>query len=178
MKRLIVLASVTVLSLPLIAQDKPNTTTTVLAQPASPTTEDSPLVKAAKKTKKSTAKKGIVITNENLQKTGGHLFVANPSTNPPLPALAPPQPETAAAKLDAAQLKLAAEAKAKKKDQAAKKDLQTKAAAADLNGESIEERIDDPAMQEHVMEQMTSTQPQTTTASQPQTAQPTKPPEY
>ena len=178
MKRLVILASVTALALPLVAQDKPNTTTTVLAQPASSTTtEDSPLVRAAKATKKSTTKKGIVITNENLQKTGGHLFIANPSNNPPLPALAPVQTDTAAAKVDAAQQKLAAEAAAKKKEKAAKKDLQIKAAAADLNGESIEERVDDPAMQEHVMTEMTSTQPQTSTAAKPQTAQPPKPPQ-
>ncbi len=177
MKRLIVLASVTALSLPLIAQAKPNTTTTVLAQPATASSEDSPLVRAAKATKKSTAKKGIVITNENLQKTGGHLFIANQSNNPPLPPLAPAQPEAAGAKVNAAQQKVAAEAKAKKKDQATKKDLQTKAAAADLYGESVEERVDDPAMQEHVMNEMTSTQPQTTTTTQPPTAQPSKPPQ-
>ena len=177
MKRLVVLASVTALSLPLIAQDKPNTTTTVLAQPVAPTAEDSPLVKAAKANKKSTAKKGIVITNENLQKTGGHLFVANPSNNPPLPPLAPAQPEAATAKVTAAQQKLAADAQAKKKDAAAKKELKTQAAAADLYGESVEERVDDPSMQEHVMTEMTSTQPQTTTVRQPQPAPPPKPPE-
>ena len=38
-------------------------------------------------------------------------------------------------------------------------------------------RVGDPAAQEHVMEQMTSTQPATTTSAQPQTATPTKPPQ-
>jgi hypothetical protein len=176
MKRLVIIASIASLALPLCAQDKPNTTTTVLAQPPAATNEDSPLVRAAKATKKSTAKKGIVITNENLQKTGGHLFVANPSSNAPLPAALPP-PDAAAVKAESdRKAKLAADAKTKK-DDAAKKELKAKAAAADFYGDSVEERVDDPAMQEHVMNEMTSTQPQTTTATQPQTAQPSKPPQ-
>jgi len=176
MKHLTLAISVAALALPLCAQDKPNTTTTVLAQPQTVQDGDSPLVKAAKATKKSTAKKGIVITNENLQKTGGHLFIANPSNNPPLPKPLPPADE-AAAQLNAAQkAKAAGDAKVKKLSDA-KKEMKTKEAAADLYGESVEERVDDPAVQEHAMDQMTSTQPQTATTGQPQTVAPSKPPQ-
>ena len=92
---------------------------------------------------------------------------------PPLPA-ALPQPEAAAGQGN--KVKVVGDAKAKQ--EVAKKEQKLKAAAADYYAESVEERIDDPAMQEHVMNQMTSTQPQTATSAQPQSATPSKPPEY
>lgn len=179
MKRLSIAFSVAALAVPLCAQDKPpaNTTTTVLAQPATTQAQDSPLVRAAKATKKTQTKKSIVITNDNLSKSGGHLYVANQSPNPPASA-ALPKPDTSVAKIqadlrakaeaDAAKAKADADAKANK-ESAASRDKKAQAAAADYYGESIEERVDDPAQQEHVMNQMTPTQPQT--------AQPTKPPQ-
>ena len=182
MKRFAIAISVAALALPLVAQDKPNTTTTVLAQPpAAQNNEDSPLVRAAKATKKSTTKKssGIVITNETLLKSGGHIFTANPS-NIALPPV-PKALDTTAADAMTAAMKAKAEADAKaKREAAAKKDKQMKSVSADMNGESVEERVDDPAAQEHAMDtlsgaQKTSTQPQTMQPAQPQTMQP-KPP--
>ena len=177
MKRLTIALSIAALALPLWAQDKPNTTTTVLAQPPAAEGGDSPLVKAAKATQKTKTKKAsIVITNDTLTKSGGHLYVANQTPNPPLPA-ALPQPDAAAGQAQAAlKAKAAADAKTKQ-DDAAKKEKKLKAASADYYGESIEERVQDPAQQEHAMEQMTTTQPATATSAQPQTATPTKPPQ-
>ena len=170
MKRLSILLSIAALSVPLLAQDKPAATTTAAPE------QDSPLVRAAKATKKTTAKKSIVITNDNLMKSGGHIYIANQSPNPPASA-ALPAPDTSVSKIQAdLRAKAEADAKAKadadakgKGDSAAKRDAKLRAAAEDYYGESIEDRIDDPAAQEHVMNQMTSTQPQT--------AQPTKPPQ-
>jgi len=173
MRRLSIAISIAALALPLCAQDKPNTTMTVIAQPPAAQTEDSPLVRAAKATQKTKTKKAsIVITNDTLAKSGGHLFVANPSSNPPLPPLpsAEKQPLSPGAQVDAInRAKAEADAKAGKKDKEtpAQKAQKLNAAAADYYGESIEERVDDPATQEHVMNQMTSTQPQTATPSKP-----------
>jgi hypothetical protein len=175
MKRLSIAISIAALALPLCAQDKPNsnTTTTVLAQPPAEQSGDSPLVRAAKATQKTKTKKGsIVITNDTLLKSGGHIFVANPSTNPPLPPLPSTEkpPLSPGQQVDAVnRAKAEADAAKGKKDKETpgQKEQKVKAAAADYYGESIEERVDDPAAQEHVMNQMTSTQPQTVTPSKP-----------
>lgn len=167
MKRLSIALSIAALCLPLFGQDKPAVTTTQ--------NQDSPLVRAAKATKKTATKKSIVITNDNLMKSGGHIYIANPSPNPP--ASAAPQTESVSkiqadlrAKAEAeAKAKADAEAKANSKDSAAKREAKLRAAAEDYYGESIEERIDDPAMQEHVMNQ--------NAPAQPQTVQPSKPPQ-
>ena len=172
MKRFTLAISLAAIALQLSAQ----TTATTTAAPV----QDSPLVAAAKASLKAHGGKSMVITNDTLVKSGGgHLTQANVSPNPALPA-ALPQP-AAPSKTDL-MLKAKAEADAKaKKDAAGKKELRTKAMAADLYGESIEERVDDPSVQEHVMNQATtttSTQPQTVNPSQPQTVQTNpKPPE-
>ena len=136
-----------------------------LALPLAAQTADSPLVaaaKAAKKDKKPAAKGAIVITNDNLAKTGGHLTTT--TTNNPLPPA--PQPNTAMTQkqLQDEANRLAAEAvdKAKKAgdDQTAKKVQQLQRATSDLYGESIEQKSDDPAVQEHAMQQATVKQPQ------------------
>lgn len=175
MRRLSIAISIAALALPLCAQDKPNsnTTTTVLAQPAATQGDDSPLVRAAKATQKTKTKKGsIVITNDTLLKSGGHISVANQSTNPPLPPLPSTEkpPLSPGQQVDAVnRAKAEADAAKVKKDKEtpAQKEQKAKAAAADYYGESIEERVDDPAAQEHVMNQMTSTQPATATPSKP-----------
>ena len=169
MKRFTLAISIAAIALPLGAQ----TATTA----AAPAVQDSPLVAAAKASKKANGGKSVVITNDTLVKTGGgHLTQANVSPNAPLPAALPAA--AVAATDPAAKAKAEADAKAKK-SAAAKKEMQTKSVAADLYGESIEERQNDPSMQEHAMNQLTTTAQQTTTnASQPQTV-PTnpKPPE-
>src|SRR5581483_3054457 len=159
--------SIAALSLPLFAQEMPNTTTRVLEEPPAAKNEDSPLVKAAKASamKRTGKKPAIVITNENLAKSGGHIFVANPSSNPPLTV---PKQESvskvqaelrAKAEADAAKVKVT-DPKTKE-ESAAKKEKKLQHAAADLYGDTVEERIDDPSMQEQAMERMTSTQPKT-----------------
>jgi hypothetical protein len=148
MRKLIFGAAVLFLALPLAAQ-----------------TEDSPLVAAAKlaqKNKKPATKNSIVITNDNLAKTGGH--VTTTTINNPLPAPAPPSTAMTQKQLQDEANRLAAEAveKAKKSgdDQAVKKAQALQRAAADFYGESVEQKTDDPAVQEHAMQQATTKQPQ------------------
>jgi len=164
MKRLTLAISLAVLALPLCAQTPAVTDTA----------QDSPLVRAAKASKKANGGKSIVITNDNLIKTGGgHLSTANVSSSPAYPHALPGAAAPSA--VDQAAMKAKTEADAKAKKAAAAKEMKTKSVAADLYGESIEERVEDPSQQEHMMNQLTSTQPQTTTSTQPQTVKP-KPP--
>ncbi|SRR5712691_1411093 len=166
MKPLTAAISIAVLALPLCAADqqKPNTTTTTLSSVAAPQQEDSPLVRAAKATGRLGKKPTMVITNETLVRTGGHFTTTTLTT--PLPA-AYPQPNPDQGKLDAA-LRQRREAEAKaKRDAAEKKQQDLRRASADYYGESIEPRVDDPAMQEHQMNQMTSTQPKVQPATKP-----------
>ena len=81
MKPRTVAMSIAVLALPLCAaaQDKPNTTMTVLAQPASAENQDSRLVRAAKASAHAN-KSGAVITNETLVRTGGRFATMNVTT--------------------------------------------------------------------------------------------------
>jgi len=97
-------------------------------------------------------------------RTGGHFTTT--TINNPLPPASASQATNAAPTETAMRAKAEADAYAKR--EAAKKQRQLSNAAADYYGESVEERVNDPAMQEHVMNQITSTQPQTA---------PTKPPE-
>jgi hypothetical protein len=162
MKRFALAISLAALALPLAAQPA-----------ATDNTQDSPLVRAAKASKKANGGKSVVITNDNLVKSGGgHMSTANVSPVPAYPAAAtstqPAGPPPAA--VYALRVKQEAEAKAKK-EAAAKKDAQTRNVAADLYGESVEDRVEDPSVQEHLMNQMTTGQPQTTTSSQPRTVQ-------
>jgi len=166
MKPLNVAISMAILAMPLCAaaQDKPNTTTTVLSQPTAAQNQDSPLVRAAKASGRLNKKATTVITNENLVRTGGH-FTTTSAQNP-LPPPAPKLDNTVPAQAEAA-ARAKADADAKAKKEAAKKQQQLRNAAADYYGESIEPRVDDPAAQEHVMNQMTSTQPKTVTPAKP-----------
>ena len=162
MKRLTLAISLAALALPLCAQ------TTAPATATDTAAQDSPLVRAAKASKKPNGGKSIVITNDTLVKSGGgHMSTANVSASPAYPAALPKTPGPSA--IDQAAMKAKAEADAKAKKAASAKELKTKSVAADLYGESIEERVEDPAQQEHMMNQLTTTQPSTTTSSQPQT---------
>src|SRR6266508_3684765 len=166
MKPLNVAISMAILAMPLCAaaQDKPNTTTTVLSQPTAAQNQDSPLVRAAKASGRLNKKATTVITNENLVRTGGH-FTTTSAQNPLPPA--PSKLDNAVGAQAEAATRAKADADGKAKKDAAKKQQQLKNAAADYYGESVEPRVDDPAAQEHVMEQMTSTQPKTMTPSKP-----------
>ena len=166
MKSFTVAISIAALALPLCAADQPmpNTVKTVLAQPLATSGQDSPLVRAAKATGRLGKKPGFVITNDTLVRTGGHMTTTTISNPLPPP---PAKPDTASVLAEAA-MRAKAETDARTKhDTAAKKERQLRNAAADFYGESIEERIDDPAMQEHIMNQMTSTQPPTAAPSKP-----------
>ena len=146
-------------------QQKPTTTETVIAAPATVQVQDSPLVRAAKATGRLQKKPTNVITNDTLLKTGGH-FTTTKSQSPLPPApQAPPavvQPRMSAAE------RQRQEAATKAKKEAADRKTAARRADADFNDDSIEPRYEDPAMQEHMMQQ--GTQPATTTA------QPPKPP--
>lgn len=163
MKPLPLALCLVVLALPLCAADQAtqttNTSTKVLAQPA-PQAQDSPLVRAAKASGHATKKASIVITNENLVRTGVQFTTT--TTNNPIPTAPPPNPVAEAAKIAIAQGQAKAKAEAATKEQ-----QKLRNAASDYYGESIENRIDDPAMQEHIMQKMTSTQPQTAAPSKP-----------
>ncbi len=162
MKPLAVAISIATLALSVNAADKneqpkQNTTTTVLAAPAAPQAQDSRLVRAAKATGRLGKKPTMVITNETLLRTGGHFTTTTLNTQLP-PPLAPASGD--AAKVIAAERANREAAEKAKKDAAAKKERAMRNAAADYYGESIEERVEDPAMQEHRMQQVTSTQAQ------------------
>lgn len=169
MKALTAAISIAALALPLCAAGQQNATTQSTTLSASPAQQqaDSPLVRAAKSTGRLNKKAVNVITNETLAKTGGHF--TSTSVTPQLPA-GSPQYDSAQGRLDVAlRQRRAAEEQAKKDAAlAARKQMEAKRATADYYGESIEPKIDDPAMQEHQMERMTTTQPTTQPAKPPQ----------
>jgi hypothetical protein len=167
MKPLTAAISIAVLALPLCAADQqqPNTTSTTLSSVAAPQQQDSPLVRAAKATGRLGKKPTMVITNETLLRSGGHFTMANTAPSQ-LPA-AYAQPNNEQARLEAAlRAKRAADEKAKI-DAVEKKKQDLRRASADYYGESIEPRVDDPAMQEEQMNRMTPAQPKVQPASKP-----------
>lgn len=166
MKPLTTAISIAVLALPLCGADQQqqNTTTTTLTPITASQQQDSPLVRAAKATGRLGKKPTMVITNETLVRTGGHFTSTTLTTQLPTPY---PQPNGEQARLEAAmRAKREAEEKARR-DVAEKKKQDLQRAASDYYGESIENRVDDPAMQEHQMERMTSTQPKVQPPSKP-----------
>jgi hypothetical protein len=176
MKPLIAASCLAVLALPLAVsaqEQKPATTTKTLSAQEAPKAQDSPLVRAAKASGRLGKKPGFVITNEMLAREGGHITTT--TIDNPLPEV----PKKAGydealvrdenRKRHEAQLKAkadAAKAAAEKRQQAIRR------AAGDLSGDTIEEGIDDPAMQEHQMEQLTNTTPKTETAKPTEKAKP------
>jgi hypothetical protein len=152
MKPQTVAITIAVLALPLYAADqpKPNTTpTTTLSVPMSQEPTDSPLVRAAKATGRLGKKPGYVITNDTLLRVGsGHMGMSTsqgaalPVPPPKAPTVAPRRPQTdAKPKVDDARQRAAQQAR------------------ADYYGESAEARNDDPAAQEHVMQQAATPKP-------------------
>lgn len=143
-------------------QPKPNTTSTTLSPPPQ-AQEDSPMVRAAKASRRTTKKAGTVITNDTLTKTGGH-FTTTTSTQA-LPVPFPPKVDEKVKNAPADRVAREIQEKLKK-EQAARAEA-LRRAAADYNGESIEETNTDPAAIEQTMQQMTSTQPQTQPSKRP-----------
>jgi len=143
-------------------QDKPTTTTaTTLSAVPQAQVEDSPLVRAAKRTGRLAKKPTNVITNETLVKSGGHITTA--ASQAPLPPLPPRQPAvTSQPNAYAERLKKEAQEKARKEANARRADARR--AEADFTDDSIEPRFEDPAQQEQIIQQGA----QTTTAQPPQ----------
>jgi hypothetical protein len=166
MRPLAAAIALAVLTLPAYAssneQPKPNTNATTLSPPPQ-TQEDSPLVRAAKASGRLNKKPGLVITNDTLTRTGGHFTTG--SAMPTLPAPIPPKVDDKARY--AAADRQAREVQEKLRKAEAAKAQAIRRAAADYNGETVEQTITDPAMLEHTMQQMTSTQPQTQPAAKP-----------
>lgn len=134
--------------------------TTTQAAPAQASSQDSPLVAAAKRTGRLGKTPGNVITNDTLLKSGGH-FTTTKSQDP-LPtksstagaaaaangaASASNAPLTTNNAPKAGEAKKADDSKAK----TAKQATAVKRAAAAYEGDSVESPTDDPATQEGVM---------------------------
>jgi hypothetical protein len=125
-----------------------------------PSASDSPLVAAAKKSKRGKAKAGTtVITNDTLAKSGGHLTEAAkladlPTPAPVKPATVDPMAAEYARRAEAVK-KLEAEKKAK--EVAEKKKSDSDRATAATNDDTLDERFDDPAQAEHAMAEQAAT---------------------
>jgi hypothetical protein len=165
--KLILTGGIALCALTLVAADqqKPTPTETVLAAPAAVQVQDSPLVRAAKATGRLQKKPTNVITNETLVKTGGH-FTTTKSQSP-LPTF-PEAPPVAPQPRMSTVARQKQEAATKAKNEAIERKAAARRADADYNDDSIEPRYEDPAMQEHMMQQ--GNQPTT------MTSQPPKPP--
>ena len=194
MKALPIAVAFAVIAVPLFASADDNqatksSTSTKTLGSAPGQSNDSPLVRAAKASAKG-KKPTIVITNETLIKSGGHITTASaPAALPAAPPAAPVNPQTTAA---AVYKKHVAQVEKAKKAEEAKKAAAAAHAAADLYGDTVEPVSPDPSVQEHVVAgsatqstastqaaqttnstQPTQTQPATST---PQSSQNTKPP--
>ena len=154
------------------AQQTPTTTST--QPPAPQQQQDSPLVRAAKAAGKTTSKshkKKIVITNETLSRSGGHLTTSNAAPQP-LPVI---PNSNAAAEAQEIQRKIAAQVaaadKARQEAEAKKKAAAAEHANAVYEGDDAEGAYEDPALVEGRAEKQSPAPPQ-----QPPTIQVRKPP--
>jgi hypothetical protein len=158
MKPALTLALTAILGLPLLAQEPKKTEGTEAVK-----TTDSPLVAAAKKSRASRAKKqAIVITNESLSRSKGHVtttkvdaapVVAEPEPGPEAKLIAEKKKNEAARR--AQEEKLAAEKKA-----AEARRMRAREAYAEQGEEGLYETLDgDPAAAEGAAERATSEKP-------------------
>jgi len=146
MKRLASALLIAFGALCLHAGEQTTTTTTTSAQPPA----DSPLVRAAKAAQSKTpskSKKKIVITNETLAKSGGHITTSNSQAAlPPLP-----KPDPNVADIERQKQLAAQQAATDKAKQAAvdkKKRDEAEHANAILEGDDPEGIYEDPARSE------------------------------
>ena len=141
MKRLLIIATSALLAIPAFGEkteEKAAETKAAAVQPAQPAT-DSPLVAAAKKSNRG-AKKSIVITNDDLKNSKGHITTTTQSRS--LNVAEPlPTPEMVHAEKQAKIRALEAEKAAK--DQAAKKAEETKMARAAAAAEDADDPYGD-----------------------------------
>ena len=173
MKRTAIAAVLALGALSLVADEK--TSTQAPAPAAAPaTTADSPLVAAAKASGRTKPKKKkMVITNETLAKSGGHITTTSKAAQQPLPA--PPRVDPALDKLAADQKKQydaekAAAAKAQKEAEEKKK-RNAERANAIVEGDDAEGIYEDPATSEGRADKQSPPPPQ-----QPMTIKSQKPP--
>jgi hypothetical protein len=175
MKRLASAVLITFGAFGLHAADQTTIQTTTAAPATNQPQADSPLVRAAKAAQSKSAlktKKKIVITNDNLTKTGGHITTSSaPAALPPLPKADPNAAEMEHQKQVAAQRATAD--KAKKDAEAKKKHEQADHVKAVLEGDDESLGLGDPALIEGTAEQVLPPAPTTT---QPPRMQPQKPP--
>lgn len=162
MKRALTLSLAAALALPLFAEEakkaEPNQAAAAPAATAT-TAVESPLVQAAKRSKKRRAANPVVITNETLKTSKGHVSTAH--TERPLLKVPEPQPGPEQ-KLAQSKAKAASDAKAKqatRTDEQRKMDAErekTRAAAAMLAEEGLYETLEgDEATAEGTAEQAT-----------------------
>lgn len=157
---------------------KADTTSTAASAPApaaapivtsdTPNAGDSPLVAAAKKSKRNKAKPSNVITNDTLARSGGHITQAEKLPDipaPPPPPKAKPVDPMAAEYARRAEAVKKQEAEKKAKEIAAKKKADAERATAAMNGDTLDDRFDDPAAAEHAMQENPANQ--TTTQKPP-----------
>jgi hypothetical protein len=150
MKRMLIAAGALLVTTSLLAAEekKPVQTTTT------PAASDSPLVAAAKKGKRLDGKKRIVITEETLKTSTGHLTTTKTIQDPPN---IPPHLKTPAEVME--------ETKAKEKERAAVRVIELKATEAARQKRIAETAAraeedggmeEDPATTEHQMDQATA----------------------
>ena len=116
------------------------------------------MVRAAKSTGRLTRKSSsIVITNETLLKTGGHVGMASQELqSEPLPKPLGGMTRTVVQRAPQQQQPTYSKPR---NDEIAKRRAARQAAAADYTGDSVEQGQNDPAMQEHQLQQTTTQTP-------------------
>jgi hypothetical protein len=135
-----------------------------------PSATDSPLVAAAKKSKRGKAKPANVITNDTLSKSGGHITQGEKLPELPAP---PPPPKPKPVDPMAAEYARRAEAVKKQaadkkaKEIAARKKSDAERATAATYDDTLDERFDDPAAAEHAMQENPANQPPATQTQKP-----------
>ena len=154
----LLLASMALAALPLLAgetqketQSTPAPAVTTTSAPAAPA--DSPLVAAAKASQAKKRKAKIVITNDNLIKTGGHITTANtaPAALPPVPPHRSEEEMRAEQAQRAANAKIAADRAAAEQKTKEQRRANSNTVLDAAEGAAV---FDDPAMAEHIGEQV------------------------
>lgn len=167
MKRALILSLAGALALPMFAEEpksteaEPAETPKQTAAPA--TTADSPLVRAAKRSNRKNGKKAtIVITNETLRNSKGHVTTtaAQAPLNVPEPKPGPEQELAEKLAKRAADAKRLADARAEAAKKAAAHRDAIRRNAAEEAEEGMYESLDgDPAAAEHAAESTTENKP-------------------
>ncbi|MDP9360249.1 MAG: hypothetical protein M3P29_02230 [Acidobacteriota bacterium] len=125
---------------------------------------DSPLVRAAKASRRPGKKSSIVITNETLVRTGGHFTTTTPEAQQPLPTVRPgtdPSWDQMAADARRKTIQAAAAAAEARKAEDQKRIAAARSAAL-MEGDTPESTYNEPPALEGTMQQLKPTTPSTT----------------